>query len=341
MTWAFKELSEQMMYDQYEKIEKYSAKVALATPVEAHQASRELGRFTGVKRAEPMAEIPVTLRNKWHEKNLVLLGVSQNSTLYNIMDKNYLSVPPPKEGILISERLAKLLDAKAGSALSLESPMMRDPEDEKTVKVAGVIPQYLGLNAYMEIEAAQALLDNGRFATAVMVSMDKKNIPQMQKAYNSSSAVAGITNREELLSKTKEMMGSYVSMIFVMALFAVLIGFAVIYNTSVITLSERNRELASMMVLGMHPGEVLSVVTFEQWFIGGFAMVAGIPATKLMLFGMAESLNNDVYSMPTTLSAIAICTAFLITITSILIAQRLAGRKIQKLSLVEVLKSRE
>lgn len=341
MTWAFKDLSEQILYDQYEKVELYNAKVSLAAPVDAQQAPQELSRFPGVKRAEPLAEIPVTLRNNWHEKNVVLLGIPKNSTLYNIVDKDYASVPPPEDGLLISERLAKVLDAKPGSTIYLESPMMRNPEEDKAVKVVGIIPQYLGVNSYIELESAQRLIDNGKFATAVMLSINADKIPSLQEAYNSSAAVAGISNSEDLLAKTKEMMGSYISSVFVMALFAILIGFAVIYNTSIITLSERSRELASMMVLGMTPGEVLSVVTFEQWFIGGFAMLAGIPLTKLMLIGMAESLSNDVFTMPTTFSPFAICVAFLITIVSVVIAQRLAGRKIRNLSLVEVLKSWE
>ncbi|HHX94876.1 MAG TPA: ABC transporter permease, partial [Clostridia bacterium] len=206
---------------------------------------------------------------------------------------------------------------------------------------SGVIPQHLGLNAYMELEAAQALIDNGRFATIVMLKMDEENIPALQEEYNTSSAVSEISNRTEMLNKTREMMGSFISMVFIFALFAILIGFAVIYNSSIITLSERSRELASMMVLGMTPSEVLSVITFEQWFIGGFAMLAGIPLTKLLLVAMAESISSDLYTMPTTMSLMAVCTAFIITVTSIWIAQRLAGKKIRNLSLVEVLKSRE
>lgn len=341
MTWAFKDMTDQTLFDQYEKIEKYSARVSLAAPVEAQAASQELSRFPGVKRAEPMAEIPVTLRNQWHEKIVILLGIPKNSTLYNIMDKNYTTVDPPEDGILISERLAELLDAKPGYTLYLESPIMRNPEEEKSVKVAGVIPQYLGLNAYMELEAAQALIDNGKIATVVMMNMDEEQIPKLQEAYNSSPAVSGIINRNEIFNKTKEMMASFSGSIFVLALFAILIGFAVVYNSSIITLSERSRELASMMVLGMTPGEVLSVITFEQWFIGAFAMFAGIPVTKLMLVGMAGAINNDLYTMPTTLSALAVFAAFFISAASIWIAQRLAARKIRNLSLVEVLKSRE
>lgn len=341
MTWAFNDMIDQMLYDQYEKVEKYSAKVSMAAPVKAGPATRELGSFPGVKRAEPLAEIPVTLRNRWHEKNVVLLGIPGDSKLYNIIDKEYVSVPPPKDGILISERLAELLEAEPGSSLSLESPLARDPEEEKTVKVAGVIPQYIGLNAYMELEAAQALIDSGEIATVVMLSMDEEDIPELQDAYSSSAAVSGIANRTEVLNKTKEMMASYGSSIFIMALFSILIGFAVIYNSSIITVSERSRELASMMVLGMTPAEVLSVVTFEQWFIGGFAMLAGIPTTKLLLAAMAQAINNDFYTMPTTMTPLAVSAGFMITAFSIWIAQRFAARKIRGLSLVEVLKSGE
>lgn len=53
MTWAFNDMMDQMLYDQYEKVEKYSAKVALAAPLEAEPVVRELGGFPGVKRAEP------------------------------------------------------------------------------------------------------------------------------------------------------------------------------------------------------------------------------------------------------------------------------------------------
>lgn len=341
MTWAFKDITDQMLYDQYEKVETYDAKVSLAIPVGAHQASRELSRFPGVKRAEALAEIPVTLRNSWHEKNVVLLGIPENSHLYHIVDNEDASVQPPKDGVLLSERLAEVLEVRPGNTIYLGSPMMRNPQEDKMVKVTAIIPQFVGLNAYMELNSAQNLIDNGRFATAVMLSIDPENIPFLQEAYNNSATVAGITNSKDLLAKTREMMGSYISSIFIMALFAILIGFAVIYNSSIITVSERSRELASMMVLGMTPSEVLSVITFEQWFIGIFAMLAGIPVTKLMLVAMADSFNNDFYTMPTTFSPLAVIVAFLITIGSMLIAQKLAGKRIRSLSLVEVLKSRE
>jgi putative ABC transport system permease protein len=65
------------------------------------------------------------------------------------------------------------------------------------------------------------------------------------------------------------------------------------------------------------------------------------PSTKLLLIGLSQSLDTDLFTMPTTLSATSILAAFLITIVCIRFAQLMAARKIKKLSLVEVLKARE
>jgi len=119
------------------------------------------------------------------------------------------------------------------------------------------------------------------------------------------------------------------------------IAFAIIYSSSFIILSERNRELASMKVLGMTSQEVFSVITFEQWFISIFAILAGVPLAQLMMFSFASELSTDLYTIPADLSREAFLMGVLITTASIWIAQRFALRKVKRLDLVEVLKTRE
>ncbi len=121
----------------------------------------------------------------------------------------------------------------------------------------------------------------------------------------------------------------------------IIIGFSIIYSSSIIALSERSRELASMMVLGMTPAEVLEVITFEQWFIGLWGMIAGIPLARILLIGLSESMSTDMFVIPTDISIQSYLMGFLITSLSIWIAQRASARKIRSLSLVEVLKSSE
>lgn len=341
LPWTMKDMIDKMIFNQYEKVQTYDLKIPLASPLAEKQVRAELNRFPGVKKVEAVTEVPVTLNHNWLKKDVPVLGVEKNSTLYNILDENDHKKEPPENGILLSQRLAQLLNAEVGTQLTVKSPLMKDSQTEKSIEVVGIIPQYLGLNAYMEIETLQSLISQGNFATSLLLDIDSEAIPILKQEYKNMASITGIDDNQKTLQQTKDLMASFSGMIYGLLFFGIITGFAIIYNSSIITLSERSRELASMMVLGMTPAEVLSVITFEQWFISIFAILAGIPMTKLFLVGMAESINNDLYTMPTVLSMYSILAAFMVTVLSIWIAQRMAARKIRALSIVDVLKTKE
>ncbi len=339
-TWSMNDLIQKMLFDQYEKVEVYDLKVSLSQPLN-EKASRELASFPGVNNVEPLAEIPVTLKNRWLEKDVVILGIPSTSVLYNIFDSEGNRVELPENGILLSERLASLLDADVGSMLSVDTPLIENWDSTKQIEVRGVIPQYVGINAYMNIDALQEFLNQGPLATSFMLAVDKESITPLKDKYRGSALISSIEEKDESIKKLQEMMASYGSLIYIYALIGVVIGFTIIYSSTVIAVSERSRELASMMVLGMMPSEVLSVVTFEQWFLALWAMLAGIPLSKLMLAGMAQAVDSDIFTMPVIISSTSYLLALIITVVSIWLAQQAAARKIKKLSLVEVLKERE
>ncbi|NLZ52760.1 MAG: FtsX-like permease family protein [Thermoanaerobacteraceae bacterium] len=339
-TWSMNDMIQRMMYDQYEKVEVYDVKINLTRPMEQKSVVRELAAFSGVSGAEPMLEVPVTIKNKWREKDVVILGLPEKSSLYNILDNEYNKVTPPKNGLLLSERLAELLDAKPGTRLTVESTMKADDKDG-VLQVVGVIPQYSGTNAYMEIGALQDFLKQKGLITSCMLNINRNDIASFREKYMHADAISSIDEKSQRLNKFKDMMASYGSMIYIYAMISVIIGFAIIYSSSVITLSERSRELASMMVLGMTPQEVLSVVTFEQWCIAVPAMLLGIPLARFLMAGLSSVMSTDMYTIPERITFMALLLAFFVTAFSIWIAQIAAARKIKSLSLVEVLKSRE
>lgn len=144
------------------------------------------------------------------------------------------------------------------------------------LEVVEITPQYAGTNAYMELGALQEFLGQKDLVTSCMLSVNKEGIAILRDKYMYADTINTIDERSQKLNKFKEMMASYGSMIYIYSLIGIIIGFAIIYNSSVITLSERSRELASMMVAGMTPREVLSVVTFEQWCVAIPAMLVGV-----------------------------------------------------------------
>ena len=340
-TWSMNDMIQKMIFDQFEKVEVYDAKVILARPINEKAGALELERAAGVREVEALAEVPMTLKHQWHKKDVLVLGIPADSRLYNILDSGEQRVSPPKDGILLSERLAELLAAEIGTSIRAESLFLNTRNGDREITVVGIIPQYLGLNAYMELGSLQEFLNQPGLATSFMLSMEQGSIPLLQEKYLYSDIIVAIDEQGQRLDKMRELMATYGGVIYIYSLIGMIIGFAIIYSTTIITLSERSRELASMMVLGMTPAEVLSVVTFEQWFISLIAMGVGIPLSQIFLNGIAQAISNDMFTMPTIITLNAFISATLVTGLSILIAQRFAARRIKQLSLVEVLKARE
>jgi len=150
-----------------------------------------------------------------------------------------------------------------------------------------------------------------------------------------------VEERGTLLKKFVELMESYNFMYVVMVIFGILTGFAVIYNSGIVSLSERKRELASLRVMGMTSTEVLQVLSFEQWFISFFGILLGIPMSILFLQGMAASLNTDIFTIPVKFELQPFLLGTLVTVASIWLTQRVIFSKIRGLSMVEALKERD
>lgn len=119
------DLFQKMLFVQYEQVEVYDVKATFARPLKQDPVLRELNSAGGVQKVQPVAEVPVTLKHKWRQKDVTVIGILAHSTLYNILDQDENRVNLPRSGILLSERLAELLDARVGtsSALLLALPV--------------------------------------------------------------------------------------------------------------------------------------------------------------------------------------------------------------------------
>ncbi|MHB8126079.1 MAG: ABC transporter permease [Desulfitobacteriaceae bacterium] len=343
VSWSMQNMTNLLTVVQLEQVQKYDVKLQLTHPSSTSLTKSALTHEIGVSKVEPLLEAPATLRNGWLKKEVVLMGLAKDSTLYNILDINGQRVEVPDQGMLLSEHLAKSLNVKVGDVINVESPMRRDPLGEKGEKllVQGVVPQYIGLNAFMEDKELQRFLRQGEISTSMLVEMNESDVGRIKSKYRNAGNVASIESLKDSADKIRKMMDSYGFTTWLFAILGGITGFALIYNSSIISLSERKRELASLRVLGMTPGEVLRVITSEQWTLYVLGIFLGIPLAYGMEFGMAQSLSNDLYSLPSQLPPVALVGAAVGTALSVLLAQSRAYYKIKSLAYVEILATRD
>lgn len=343
VSWSMQSMTDKLTTFQFEQVQIYDVKISLNGPASSRATQFTLAHEPGISKVEPLLEVPASLKNQWHKKDVIIMGLPKETTLYNILDKKELKVPVPEDGILLSEHLADLLQVKAGDSLTVESPLRKASIDKKeeTLIIKGVVPQYVGLNAFMEIDSLQKLIQQGEISTSMLIKMNPEGVSALKSKYRDASQVASIESTQESSAKIQEMMASTGFTIYFLAVLAGIAGFALIYNSSIISLSERQRELASLRVLGMTPREVLRVITSEQWILCLMGIALGIPLTFGLMAGMAQALSTDLYSIPAELPPLALIGGAVGTALSVWIAQTRTQRKIRSLPFVEILATKE
>jgi len=126
-----------------------------------------------------------------------------------------------------------------------------------------------------------------------------------------------------------------------MLMFAVILGIAIIYNTSVMTLNERQREMASLRVLGYSKGEVAGLIRKETWLQAVIGIVLGLPSGKAVATAYLASATTEMYSLPAVIYPRSYLMVAIVAFIFVWLGQNLSIRKAGKLDMVEVLKNRE
>jgi len=122
---------------------------------------------------------------------------------------------------------------------------------------------------------------------------------------------------------------------------AVIIAFGVVYNSARIQLSERARELATLRVLGFRKAEVSNVLFIEIGAIVAAAQPIGwVVGTGFGLL-ITRSIASDIFRVPFIIELDTYAIGSLVVVAAAMVSALIVRRRINRLDLVRVLKTRE
>jgi putative ABC transport system permease protein len=154
--------------------------------------------------------------------------------------------------------------------------------------------------------------------------------------------VASIVSQERMIASFRETMDrSMLTMTLILTLFAGVIAFGVVYNAARISLSERDRELASLRVLGLTRGEISFILLGELALLTLIAIPIGFLLGSLASAGLVQAYQTDMYRFPLVLGPRTFGIAAAVVLGSALVSALIVRRKLDRLDLVGVLKTRE
>jgi putative ABC transport system permease protein len=185
-------------------------------------------------------------------------------------------------------------------------------------------------------------MEEGEVISGAYLFIDKRYLPEIYRKIKEMPRVAGTAIREnEIRSFYDTLAESLLVFTFINSLLAMTIAFGVVYNSARIALSERSRDLASLRVLGYTRGEISYILLGE---LGVFTL-AGVPFGFLigreLCRYIATKLGSDLYRVPLVLDPGTYGFAAAVVLVSACVSGLVVRRRLDRLDLVAVLKTRE
>lgn len=328
-----------LMDQQFFVIQRQDVTVNFVLPASG-RSIYELGRLPGVIHVEPTRAVPARLRFEQRSRIVSLQGLLAQPELNRVVDVHAGALRLPPEGVVLSLMLADILGVRVGERIHVE--ILDGRRRSIDVPVAGIVEEYMGTSAYMEIDALRRLAGEGDTLSGGFLRVDPARADALYATLKDTPTVAGVAlKRTAIESFNKTLAETFYVMIFFNLLFSSVIAFGVVYNAARVSLSERSRELASLRVLGFTRGEISFILLGELATVTLLAIPIGMLMGYAFAGALVTAFNTELYRFPLVVSA----RTFAYAASAVLVAATLSGlavrRRLDHLDLVAVLKTRE
>jgi putative ABC transport system permease protein len=300
----------------------------------------ELAALPGVREAEPVRTAPVRLIHGHRSYRTVIDGLPPGARLRRPLDTQLRPVTPASGGVLLTDYLQGMLDLQPGDEIQVQA--LDGHRRLRSVRVAGFVHEYIGAQGYMDLDALNQLLGDGDVVSGVLLGVTPGAEPDLYARLDRRPWVAGVSSRLASVRSFYDTMGeSLLVFTWVAALLGGVINFGLVYNAARISLSERGRELASLRVLGMTEGEVSTLLLGQLGLLVVLSLPFGFAAGWGLCWMMAQGFQSELFRIPVQLTTATYAFAGIMVLGASVVSALLVRRRIARLDLIAVLKTRE
>lgn len=243
-----------------------------------------------------------------------------------------------REGVIITEKLSKLLHAGAGDTITLHNPDGRPIE----VRVTGVTENYAMHYVYITPDLYEELFRAAPVVNTFLFNLaDGADTSALSEELLGCGGILGVSYSSDGLGKFTDMMSSLDSIVWVLIISAGALAFIVMYNLVNINVNERVRELATIKVLGFYDKEVSAYIYRENNIAAVCGLAAGLVLGIFLERFVIVTAEVDVVMFSPEISLLSFLLSALLTVLFTAVVNITLHFQLKKISMVESLKSVE
>ena len=298
----------------------------------------EAKRLPGITYAEPALLVPCNFKNGPYHKKGAITGLIKKPKLVTPCNIKGQQIKIPSTGLLMTKRLAKLLHLDIGDTVDF-TPVKGLRQTHK-VPISNIINSTFGLSVFADFKYLNHLISEESAISKIQLRgkptpLQNKTLLSRIKKYPKLASFTEIKTDEKLMQAT--FVKNMNTMVYMMIIFAAIIFLGSILNSSLISISERQMEIATFRVLGYSPIEIGKIFLRETLMINLIGSVLGIPIGYFLNYGTSLVYQNDMFSMPCYVEFSSYFWTMILALAFIFIAYFITQRTISKMAWLESL----
>ena len=334
-----KDAVDYVMESQFRHAQRQDLMVTFIRPAKA-DAIHDIENLPGVHAVVPMRTVAVRVRSGHHSRRIAIQGLPPDNELFKAVDILREEKEIPVDGVLMTTKLAEVLELQIGYLVTAE--VLEGDRPHCELRLRGVVDDFSGLSCYASLETVHRMMREGDSLSAAFVTVDSQRVNQLYTDLKRLPQVAGVSIKVAMIQSFRETVAENLLRIraFNVA-FATIIAFGVVYNAARISLAERSRELATLRVIGFSRAEISGILLGELAVLTVLALVPGMGLGYLFCIVSTLSLNTEMYRIPLVINPSTHGFACGVIVVAAILSGLVVRRRLDELDLIAVLKTRE
>ena len=243
------------------------------------------------------------------------------------------------DGVIINEKLAENLGVHVGNKITIEDADGNPHE----VNVSGITEMYVNHFVFMSRRYYKEVFGKEAGSNIIYLSTTGDDAAQKLLANEISTmqGVEGISLYSGLLDNFNSMVKGLNGIIWVLIVSSMLLAFVVLSNLITVNISERQREIATLKVLGFRRAEVKKYIFKENNLLAGIGGIVGIPVGIALHRYIMRTVEMNYLMFGRNIEWMSFFYAFVLTILFSVIVNRMMTKRLNDIRMVESLKSVE
>lgn len=324
---------------QFRQVQRQDLWINLFEP-SASETVHDFRHLKGVVTVEPFRTLPVRMHAGPRSRRIVIMGMATDRQIFRVMSQSGDEPPLRDDGLVLSAKLAELLKVKIGDHVTVE--VLEGKRSTADVRIVGTVDDLSGTNAFALQTFVNKLAAEGPMVSGAWLTVDPLLLDQLYAELKATPRIVGVTANAASIQSFLDTVGENQMQMqgFVIG-FAIVIAAGVVYNTALISLSERDRELATMRVLGFTKAEISAILLGELGILTLVAIPLGLVMGYMMAWISSRSIHTDLFRIPLIIYPSTYARAAIVVLIAAVVSGAVVRRRLDRLDLFAVLKGQD